>query len=175
MIITSTSDVFLNTFSWKITVFHFDEKLRCWASCRWNSQSFSKNHKYIIRYNAHLQEHDVMGLMSNQTFSGVNMFWQFPKISAGVNILLSWLVLANVTEKLKPRITCFVRNDEPNVQSTILLYGLTSIPTWISNFIGEFPSKRPAMRNFDVLFDLRLNKRPSKQSRRWWFGTPSHS
>ena len=28
---------------------------------------------------------------------------------------------------------------------------------------GEFPTQRPVMRNFDVFFDLRLNKRLSKQ------------
>ena len=36
---------------------------------------------------------------------------------------------------------------------------------------GEFPSQRPVTRGFDVFFDLRLNKRLSKQSRRRWFGT----
>ena len=40
---------------------------------------------------------------------------------------------------------------------------------------GEFPSQRPMTRSSDVLFDLRLNKRPSKQSRGWWFETPSSS
>ena len=34
---------------------------------------------------------------------------------------------------------------------------------------GEFPSHRPATRSLDVLFDLRLNKRLSKPSRRRWF------
>ena len=28
---------------------------------------------------------------------------------------------------------------------------------------GEFPTQSPVMRNFDVFFDLRLNKRLSKQ------------
>ena len=36
---------------------------------------------------------------------------------------------------------------------------------------GEFPSQRPVTRSFDVCFDLRLNKRLSKQSRRRWFET----
>ena len=36
----------------------------------------------------------------------------------------------------------------------------------------EFPSHRPVARNFDVLFDLRLNKRLSKQWWGWWFETP---
>ena len=39
---------------------------------------------------------------------------------------------------------------------------------------GEFPSQRPVTRCFDVFFDLRLNKRLSKQSRRRRFETPSH-
>ena len=36
---------------------------------------------------------------------------------------------------------------------------------------GEFPSQRPVTRSFDVLFDLNLNKRSSKQSWRLWFKT----
>ena len=38
---------------------------------------------------------------------------------------------------------------------------------------GEFPSQRPVTRNFGVFFDLRLNKRLSKQWWGWWFETPS--
>ena len=40
---------------------------------------------------------------------------------------------------------------------------------------GEFPSQRPVTRSFDAFFDLRLNKRLSKQSWGWWFETPSCS
>ena len=40
---------------------------------------------------------------------------------------------------------------------------------------GEFPSQRPVTRSFDVSFDLRLNKRLSKQAWCWWFETPSCS
>ena len=36
-----------------------------------------------------------------------------------------------------------------------------------------FPSKRPAIRSFNIFFDLRLNKRLNKQSRRRRFETPS--
>ena len=39
---------------------------------------------------------------------------------------------------------------------------------------GEFPAQRPETRSVDVFFDLRLNKRLSKQSRGLWFKTPSH-
>ena len=34
---------------------------------------------------------------------------------------------------------------------------------------GEFPTQRPVTRSFDVYFDLRPNKRLSKQSLGWWF------
>ena len=38
---------------------------------------------------------------------------------------------------------------------------------------GEFPAQRPVTRSFDVFFDLRLNKRLSKQPWGWWFETLS--
>ena len=40
---------------------------------------------------------------------------------------------------------------------------------------GEFPTQRPVTRSFDVFFDLRLNKRLSKQPWGWWFETPPWS
>ena len=41
-----------------------------------------------------------------------------------------------------------------------------------SPITGEFPAQRPVTRSFGVFFDLRLNKRLSKQLRGWWFETP---
>ena len=38
---------------------------------------------------------------------------------------------------------------------------------------SEFPTQRPVTRSFDVFFDLRQNKRLSKQSWDWWFETLS--
>ena len=38
---------------------------------------------------------------------------------------------------------------------------------------GEFPTQRPVTRSFDVYFDLRPNKRLSKQLWGWWFETLS--
>ena len=40
---------------------------------------------------------------------------------------------------------------------------------------GEFPAQRPVTLGFDVFFDLRLNKRLSKQPWGWWFETLSWS
>ena len=46
---------------------------------------------------------------------------------------------------------------------------------WAGNSLvtGEFPAQSPVTRSFDVFFDLRLNKRLSKQWWGWWFETPS--
>ena len=38
---------------------------------------------------------------------------------------------------------------------------------------GQFPAQRSVTWSFDVFFDLRLNKRLTKQWRGWWFETPS--
>ena len=40
---------------------------------------------------------------------------------------------------------------------------------------SEFPTQRPVTWSFYVYFDLRLNKRLSKQPWGWWFETPSWS
>ena len=40
---------------------------------------------------------------------------------------------------------------------------------------GEFPAQRPVTQSFDVAFDLCLNKRLNKQSRRRWLETTSRS
>ena len=37
---------------------------------------------------------------------------------------------------------------------------------------GEFTAQRPVTRSFDVFFDLRLNRRLSKQPWVWWFEMP---
>ena len=42
-----------------------------------------------------------------------------------------------------------------------------------SPITGELPAQTPVTRSFDAFFDLCLNQRLSKQSRRWWFETPS--
>ena len=44
-----------------------------------------------------------------------------------------------------------------------------------SSVTVEFPPQRPVTQSFDVFFDLRLNKRLSKQSWRRWFDTLSRS
>ena len=63
-------------------------------------------------------------------------------------------------------------------------HGIFSVSWWrhqmetlsalLTIFTGNSPvTQWPVTRSFDVFFDLRLNKRLSKQSRGWWFETLS--
>ena len=52
---------------------------------------------------------------------------------------------------------------------------ITGICAGNSTVPGEFPAQKPVTRSFDVFFDLRLNKRLSKQSWGWWSETPPRS
>ena len=54
-------------------------------------------------------------------------------------------------------------------------YALLAICAGNSPVTGEFLAQRPVTRSFDVFFDLRLNKRLSKQSWGWWFETSPRS
>ena len=60
---------------------------------------------------------------------------------------------------------CMMTSSNGNIfRVTGHLYGKFTGP-------GEFPAQRPVTQSFDVCFDLRLNKRLSKQSLGWWFET----
>ena len=52
---------------------------------------------------------------------------------------------------------------------------LLSLSVWFSRSLVNSSHKGPVTRSFDVFFDLHLNKQLNKQSRRWWFETPSRS
>ena len=52
--------------------------------------------------------------------------------------------------------------------STLLVICAGNLPV-----TSEFPARGPVTRRFDVFFDLRLNRRLSKQWQGWWFETPS--
>ena len=51
---------------------------------------------------------------------------------------------------------------------------LLAICAGSSQVTGEFTAQRPVTQSFDIFFDLRLNKRLSKQSCGWWFETLSY-
>ena len=92
-----------------------------------------------------------------------------------------------------------IRGDGPNqklqkwthffkIQLSILFYWIVSWDRIMEKFFallalcvenspatGGFPAQRPVTRNFDVPYDLCLNKWVSKQSWGWWFETRSRS
>ena len=91
-----------------------------------------------------------------------------PKIWA-----LTWLLLSAIWQALgiiaaEPSVTWWRHQME-------LFSALLAICVGNSPVTGEFPTKRPVTRSFDVFFDLRLNKRLNKHSVGWWFETPSCS
>ena len=55
------------------------------------------------------------------------------------------------------------------------IFALLALCARNSPVTGEFPSQRPVTRSFDVLLDLLLNKRLSKQPCGRWFETQSPS
>ena len=65
------------------------------------------------------------------------------------------------------------RSDSMMTSSNGNIFRVTGHLCGNSPVTGEFHAQRPVTRSFDVFFDLRLNKRLSKQSRDWWFDTPS--
>ena len=53
------------------------------------------------------------------------------------------------------------------------IFRVTGLHAGNSPVPGKFPAHRPVTQSFDVFFDLRLNKRLTKQSWGWWFETLS--
>ena len=66
--------------------------------------------------------------------------------------------------KLRTMVADVLAPSHDDVIVTGHLCGEFTGPRWI-------PTQRPVTRSFDVFFDLRLNKRLSKQSWSWWFET----
>ena len=81
-----------------------------------------------------------------------------------------WIIQVDLPlqDKFVTRKTVIMMSSSNGAISTLLAIcaGNSPVP-------GEFHTQRPVMRGFDVFFDLRLNKRLSKQSWGWWFETPS--
>ena len=96
-----------------------------------------------------------------------------------MNILLTYFILHNKYQKYNPPISYNVTNifliktyswwrHQMETFSALLAICAGNSPV-----TGEFPAQRPVTRSFDAFFDLRLNKRLSKQSWGWWFETLS--
>ena len=67
----------------------------------------------------------------------------------------------------------FLRNTDMMTSSNGNVFRVTGHLCGNSPLPGEYPAQRPVTQSYDVFFDLRPNKRLSKQWRGWWFETPS--
>ena len=108
-----------------------------------------------------------------------NAWWYFViVITMEATVRLKWTSFNDATHPLRnitflfqamPMLACLytiVLEHNMMTSSNGSIFRVTSLCAGNSPVIGEFPSQRPAMRCFDVFFDLCLNKRLSKHSRR---------
>ena len=79
----------------------------------------------------------------------------------------------------KGRRNCHVCIDRTWCESTWWRHKMETFSTLLaicpgnSSLTSEFPAQTQVTRNFNVFFDLRLNKQLSKHLWGWWFETPS--
>ena len=85
------------------------------------------------------------------------------------NVILHWQVIATRIHNVDTEPCRWWRHQMK------IFAALLALCAGNSPLIGEFPTQRPVTRSFDVFFDLRLNKRLTKQSPGWWLEMPSRS
>ena len=108
-------------------------------------------------------------------------FWQ-------IYIYFRWIsnvkiICLNFTEVWYKWVYRRLRDDKPWINSNPwwrhqmdIISAILALCEGYPPVTGGFPSQRPVTRSFDVFFELRLKKkRLTKQSRRRWFETPTHS
>ena len=96
------------------------------------------------------------------------LFLKITHLYVAVLCPLHWLSTSNPSDWLDGPSIIIVTSSNGNIFRVILAICVGNSPV-----TGEFPAQRPVTRGFGVFFDLRLNKRLSKQSWGWWFETPS--
>ena len=89
-------------------------------------------------------------------------------LASGITLLICCVACVDGSVHLK-----FVLLGIMMTSLNVIFSALLAICAGNSPVPGEFPAQRPVTRSFDVFFDLRLNKRLSKQSWGWWFETLS--
>ena len=92
-----------------------------------------------------------------------NLVWKFPECGICISIIRNTMKTTNSAA------TTWWRHQMKTFSALLAICAGNSPVT------GEFPAQRPVTQSFGVFFDLRLNKRLSKQSRRRWLDTPWHS
>ena len=115
---------------------------------------------------------------------GIDEWWNYPTLKLHRRELWKIMAYCILYLKLHMKISrcncinlpaCFF---EPNILISLTHDDIIKMETFSallaicvgnSPVPGEFPTQRPVTRSSDVFFDLRLNKRLSKQLWGWWF------
>ena len=90
------------------------------------------------------------------------IYFTFHHVSGKVLNSDLWIPL--ICTESKSWIVYFLRSHDDFIKSNGNIYALLAICAGTAPVPGEFPAQRPVTLNFDIYFDLRLNKRLSKQS-----------
>ena len=112
-----------------------------------------KTSKLRYRWSIRCYQNHKLHLYVARIFSPVKIF-----LTSGFNIVIAWKHIVYIT---------WWRHQMETFSALLALCEGNSLVT------GEFLPQRPVTRIFNIFFDLRLNKRLSKQPRCQWFETPS--
>ena len=116
---------------------------------------------------------DIPRLMINNTL--IEQVTEFNFLGLTVNEYMNWnSYTQNIVNKISRTLGVMNRLKRSWWRHQMETYSaLLAICVGHAPVSGEFPTQRPVTRSFDVFFDLRLNKRLSKQSCGWSFETLS--
>ena len=136
----------------------------CSGSCSWRTdgQTDGQTQATIIPLRPERPSGKIQTFYSMKYIWILDEFWIFENIDSQMSVIL----FRSQSGSLGPSIPWWRHQMET-------FSALLTICAGNSPGTGEFPAQRPVTRSFDVFFDLRPNKRLSKQSWGWWFETPS--
>ena len=125
--------------------------------------------KFILRYRHYhdgafisIHIHLYLTLIESGSYHSLSSFVGFWR---NIDIWLYHISFASINLPLVIDLWLFMMTSSNGNISALLAFRVGNSPA----------TQRPVTRNFDVFFDLRLNKRLSKESRRRWFETQSCS
>ena len=152
----------------KFALYIFVEKrLAPGASCNGNVSSIHANTVILFRSYTCLKR-----ILINDTFSRLQVKGQRRRLNGwpwhlhGRNsVNLGIIKMKRLKCKQWSKLCCYCNHDD------VVKWKHFRVTGPLSGGSSEFPSHMPVSQSFDVFFDLRLNKRLSKQRRRRWFET----
>ena len=126
--------------------------------------------KYKINYTAYICIADILSLRKREQYNLMSLLIYYYIIT--YFYVMNSIILNHIFYSSYWKATFFASKSYPMITSSNgNIFRVTGHLCGAFTGPGEFPAQRPVTRSFDVFFDLRLNKRLSKQSWGWWFET----